>query len=179
MKYLLPLTLVSTLLVGCGESGDNASQSSGSESSPCHSVLKQAVKSAVGDATDIANKGDAIGDTCSVAFKLDDIDYQADFDMVELGTANEMKTVGVMEMSRFEFLEKKISFYKEKEVISDVGDKAIYYKKGDNSELTTLAGDNVIQLSVLNWNTRTYDKALAIKVTKAILVQDYPAKTNQ
>ena len=170
MKHLLPLALISTLLVACGETDSDTSQ--------CHESLKLAIKTDISNATGIANKGKAIDNACSVAFKINDIDYQANLDTAEWGTANEITTVGITEISRFELLQETISFYKDEEDIPGVGDKAIYYNKGGTSELTTLSGDNVIQLSVLNWNDRTYDQSLAIKVTKAMLAQGYPAKPN-
>jgi len=162
-KTILILTV--TALFSCGESNSNSSSSN-----LCDGLLMDVVKSSVPNTTNLGIKSsNEKYRECSVAFKVRDIDYQIDLELKEMGTALEMKTVGITEMTKFAVEEQVIGFYKEQEKISGVGDKAIYYKRNNSYKISVLSGDDAFTLGTINWNTRAGDKDITVKVAKAIV----------
>lgn len=171
MKRLLPAIVMLTLLVACDEStSESTVRTAGSEDSLCMATLKTAIRETLVDAIEIKNRVNE-ADTCSTSFKLNETYYQVNLDLRALGTADDMKTVGVMEMSQFELLKKTALFYKNQENIAKLGDYAVYYTKGGNDELMAKLGGNVIQLGVFNEMSKGYDKALAIKLANVVLTE--------
>jgi hypothetical protein len=171
VKKLRLLALLSTLLTACDESSEGAAGTSGLEESLCHTVLKSEVRISLTDAIDVKNKGEGSGDACRVSIKLNDIYHLIGLDLRAVGTANELKTVGIMEMSQFDILKKMALFYKNQEELTAVGDYALYYTKAGVDELLARSGDNAIQLWVFNEGDKGYDKALAIQLGRAVLTE--------
>ncbi len=159
------LILAVTALFSCGESNSNSNSSS-----LCDGLLMDVVKSSVPNISNLGIKSsNEEYRECSVLFKIGSIDYQVDLELTEMGTALDMKTVGITEMTNFAFEEQVIAFYKEQEEISGVGDKAIYYKRNNSYKISVLSGDDAFTLGTINWNTRAGDKDITVKVAKAIV----------
>ncbi len=171
-KFIISI-LSLVLLTSCNETNSNNSGSGSSESkssNQCNNLLTQAVSSSIKNTTNLQIKwSDEEYRSCGVSFKIATIDFQVDLELNELGTANTMKTVGVMELSNAAMDFKTIGFYKDKEEITDLGDKAIYYNKMNNHEVYVLSGDNSFTVKTINWNTRGGDKDITVKVAKTII----------
>ena len=106
---------------------------------------------------------------CSVSFKIGDIDYQVGLELKELGTALDLKMVGITEMTHYVLEEQTTGFYKEQEKVTGVGDKAIYFKRNNSYKISVLSGDNAFEVGTINWNTRAGDKGITIKVAKTVI----------
>ncbi len=164
-KTILILTV--TILISCGESNGNSNSSN-----LCDGMLINAVESSVADTTGLTIKSsNEKYRECSVSFKIANIDYQIDLELNEMGTALNMKKVGITEMTHFAVEEQVIGFYKEQEKITGLGDKAIYYKRNNSYKILVLSGDDAFTLGTINWNTRGGDKNITVKVAKAIVKQ--------
>ncbi len=154
-----------TFLISCGQSNNNSSSSN-----LCDGILINAVESSIKEIKGLAIKSsDEEYRECSVSFKIEGTDYQVDLELKELGTALDLKMVGITEMTHYALEEQVISFYKEQEKIAGVGDKAIYYKRNNNYKISILSGNNSFMLGTINWNTRSGDKDITIKVAQAVI----------
>ncbi len=162
-KTILILTI--TALISCGESNNNSASSNS-----CDGMLKKAVESSIQGINGLAIKfSNEEYRECGVSFKKGDINFQVDLELTEMGTALDMKKVGITEMTHFALEEQVISFYKEQENISNVGDKAIYYRRNNSHQISVLSGNNSFVVRTINWNTRGGDKDSTVKVAKAIV----------
>ena len=168
MNKLLAVVLMSALLTACEESSTGEMGTTSSDDLLCVATLKTAIRETLVGATEISNRVNEV-DACSTSFKLNEAYYQVKLDLSALGTADDMKRVGVTEMSQFELLKKTTLFYKNQEEIAKLGDYAVYYTKGGNDELMVKSGGNVIQLMVFNEMSKSYDKAVAVKVASSVL----------
>jgi len=158
------LILGVTALISCGESNNNSSSFN-----LCDGILMGAVESSVQNFKHLAIKSsDEEYRECSVLFKIGDIDYQVDLELKELGTALDMKMVGITKMTHFALEEQVISFYKEQEKIIGVGDKAIYYKRNNSYQISVLSAADAFMVRTINWNTRGGDKDITVKVAKEV-----------
>ncbi len=165
MLHKTILILTFTVLISCGESNNHSSSSN-----LCDGILMNAAESSVPNIKGLAIKySDEKYRKCGVSFKIENIDYQVDLELKEMGTALNMKMVGITEMSHYAFEEQVIGFYKEQEKILGVGDKAIYYQRNDSYKISVLSGDDSFTLGTINWNTRAGDKEMAVKIAKAVV----------
>lgn len=169
MNKFIILILTITLLTSCSENSN--SNSSGSKSSAqCDNMLLDAVNSGIENTKNLQIKwSDDDGQSCGVSFKVAEVDYQVDLEFDEMGTANNMKTVGITEMSHAELDFRVAESYKEHEGIANLGDKAVYYNQANNHQVYVLTGDNSFTVKTINWKTRGGDKDITVKVANMVV----------
>lgn len=172
MKSLLSLTLVSTLLVACGEPSNDATNSSSNTNEAggiCSKTLTKSINSTLSDVSNF-EMFDTSETLCIARFQQGEKHYSIELDIEEHGTANEL--MGVEDYTNYNLLEKKIGFSKKNEDITSVGEKATYYELGGVYKLLALSGDDAIEISAYDsWDKPIYKKEMAIDVAKSVFTE--------
>ena len=167
---LFTLLIISLTAYSDGNENTNSVNNTSSNSSiQCNEVLTEAVKKSIENTKILRTKwAEDDGISCGVSFRVGDIDYQVDLDFDKMGTAHNKKTVGITEMTNAEMDFRVVESYKEHEQIANLGDKAIYYTRGNSHQVFVLSGDNTFTVKTINWKTRGGDKNITIKVAEKI-----------
>ncbi len=172
MKNLLSLTLASIILVACGESSNDTANNSPNSSTTGNICSKTLTKSINSTLSNVSNfKMFDLDETlCTARFQQGEKHYTVDLDIIENGTANELKGTG--SYTNYDLLEKKIGFSKENEDIAGVGKKATYYKLRGEYKLIALSGNNAIEISAYDsWDKPIYKKEMAIDIAKSVFTE--------